>query len=150
MILKIICRLKQEGPLVDIFKNANTYLFSFCKLNMFFFSIIKQILLIQRFCKMLMNTHLWLIMFILIYYIKKLIFVFSDDAFNRSRMNVKSFIMMQTFIFSIKAVLFNFISDSWKKYSAAQMFSTLLMIRNDSWAAKISILEWFLKIMCWV
>ncbi len=75
--------------------------------------------------------------------IKKLILLLSKDALNWSKTTVDTFIMLQNIRFQIKAVLLKFLfikecrkqlSQFLQKYCAAQRFSTLIIIRNVSWA----------------
>ncbi len=73
------------------------------------------------------------------------IVLFSKDALNWSKVTVKTFIMLQkisisNFLFSISiSVLFlimkNKMSRFPQKYWSAQLFSTLIIIRNVSWAS---------------
>ncbi len=60
----------------------------------------------------------------------KLMFLFSMDALNLPKVTVKILIM-----FLNKCCFFENVSWFPYKYEAAQLFSTLIIIRNVSWAA---------------
>ncbi len=77
-------------------------------------------------------------------FLKKLIFLFSKYTLNRSKVTVRHLKCYKIFIFQINAVLLKFYSSKNpeklkvsrfpQKYCAAQLFSTLIIIRNVSWA----------------
>ncbi len=75
----------------------------------------------------------------------KLILLFSNDALNSSKVTAKTFITLQKISISNKCCSFEIFIHLWilknkvyqfpQKYCAAQLFSTLIIIRNVSWAA---------------
>ncbi len=77
---------------------------------------------------------------------KKLILLFIKDALKWEKVTVKTFIMLQKISISNKCCSFELSIHLWilkklnvsrfpQKYCAAQLFSTLIIIRNVSWAA---------------
>ncbi len=76
-------------------------------------------------------------------YSENVILLFSEDALNRSKVIVKTFIMKYSilnkccsFKLSIpQRILKNKTNQFTQKYEAAQLFSTLIIIRNVFWAA---------------
>ncbi len=76
---------------------------------------------------------------------KEIQLLFSKDALNWSKVTVKIFIILQKISISNKCCSFELSIHLWilknkmyqfpQKYSAAQLFSTLIIIRNVSWAA---------------
>ncbi len=72
-------------------------------------------------------------------FIIKLILLFRRDALNWSKVSVKTFLMLQNLSISNKCCSFELSHHQMKnktnKNKTAQLFSTLIIIRNASWAA---------------
>ncbi len=79
------------------------------------------------------------------FFLKTIVLLFIKDALNCSKVTVMTFIMLQKISISNKCcslersihqrILKNKMYQFPQKYCAAQLFSTLIIIRNVSWAA---------------
>ncbi len=70
------------------------------------------------------------------YFFKYINTFIPQNALSLSKVPLKTFLILKRYVFQINSVLLNFlfISES-QKYCAARLCSTLIIIRNVSWAA---------------